>query len=71
MSWTKAVYSSMVSEVSWDEKTGEMIVTWARSGKRSAYKGVTEDLAIEVSNAASVGQFINSEIKPYFGHRYV
>lgn len=69
MSWSKSVYSSNVSEVGYDSDTGELLVTW-KSGKTSAYQGVPEDLAEQVSRAPSVGQMLNSEIKPYYSHRY-
>lgn len=71
MSWMKPVYSSMVAEVGYDTETKELLVRWARSGKISAYTDVPEDVAVDCSNAASVGEFINSEIKPNYGHRYV
>jgi len=70
MSWMKSVYSSMVSEIGYDDETGEMLVRWANSGKTSAYAGVSEDVAFEAAQAASVGQYINSEIKGQYGHRY-
>jgi hypothetical protein len=69
MSWTKAVYSSMVSEIGYDDEAEELVVRWAR-GKESGYKGVPEDVAIECANAPSVGEYINSEIKPSYPHRY-
>lgn len=71
MPWSKQVFSEMVSEISYDEETTEMIVTWKKSGKRSAYANVPEQVAVECSNAPSVGQYINSEIKPAHSHRYV
>ncbi len=71
MSWSQSVYSSMVSAVAYDSDSQEMLVTWAKSGKTSAYAGVPEDVAQACANAPSVGQFINSEIKNQYGHRYV
>jgi hypothetical protein len=68
MSWTRSVFSSSVSQVGYDEETGEMLVTW-KSGKVSAYK-VDEATADEASRAASVGSYINDEIKPNAAHRY-
>jgi hypothetical protein len=68
--WTKAVYSTMVSEVGWDQESQDLLVTWA-NGRQSAYSGVPEDVAVSLSNAPSVGTMINSEIKPYYPHRYV
>lgn len=69
MSWSQAVYSSTVSEVGYDSDTGELLVTW-RSGKVSAYQGVPEAKALEGANAASVGQWVNAEIKPFYAHAY-
>lgn len=70
MSWSRSVYSSMVSEVGYDPDTQEMSITWAKSGKTSIYSGVPEDVAESCSRAPSVGQFINSEVKPFYSHRY-
>lgn len=69
MSWEKSVYSSNVQSVGWDDN-GDLLVTWS-AGKRSAYANVPEELAVQASNAASVGTFLNAEVKPYFSHRYV
>lgn len=70
MSWSRPVFSEMVSEVGYDEEKQEMSVVWKKSGKRSVYSGVPEQVAVDCSNAPSVGQFINSDIKPNYGHRY-
>lgn len=70
MSWSKNVYSSMVSEVGYDDETQELLVTW-NNGRRSAYSGVPEGLAEQLSRAPSVGQMLNSDIKGVFPHRYV
>lgn len=72
MSWNKDVYSTMVSQVGWDDSTGEILVKWAKSGKVSAYTGFDEAKAIELSVAPSVGQMVITEIKPSAaGHRYM
>jgi hypothetical protein len=60
----------MVSEIGYDEQMKGMVVVW-KSGKRSLYSGVDEDTAMQCSKAASVGQFINSEVKPNYSHRYI
>ena len=70
MSWSKSVFSSNVQEVGYDDESGSLLITW-NTGKRSAYAGVPEDLAVQVSKAASVGSFLNSDIKPFYSHRYV
>ena len=70
MGWTQNVNSTMAQSVGWDSDTDEIIITWS-NGRVSAYSGGTEDLADQCSRAASVGDFINSEIKPSLSHRYV
>ena len=69
MSWEKNVFSSNVQSVGYSDD-GDLLITW-NSGKRSAYSGVPEDLAEQCSKAASVGSFLNAEIKNQFPHRYV
>lgn len=70
MSWTRDVYSTMVSQVGWDDETGELLVTF-KNGRTAAYSGVDEGKAIELSKAASVGDMMNSEIKGKYPFRYV
>lgn len=70
MSWSQAVYSSSVSDVGYDSDSGELLITWSKSGKTSAYQGVPEAKALEGANAPSVGQWVNAEIKPYYSHSY-
>ena len=68
MSWQTSVFSSNVSEIGYDDETGEMTVLW-NSGKTSGYV-CPEDVALAASKAPSVGQFLNTEIKPFYPHRY-
>lgn len=72
MSWMKPVFSSMVSEVGYDPDTNELLVKWAKSGKTSGYAGVPEDIANDLAQGriASVGQFLISDIKNQYAHRY-
>lgn len=69
MTWNKSVFSGMVKRVGYDTETKELLVTW-NTGRVSAYQGVDEAKAWEVSNAASIGEIINNEIKPNYEHRY-
>ena len=73
MSWTQSVYSASgnVSTVGYDSDNSELLVTWTKSGKTSAYSDVPEDVASACANAPSVTQFINTEIKGRYSHRYV
>lgn len=68
--WSVPVYSSNVAEVGYDPETSELLITW-KNGRVSSYSGVSEDKALQLSKAASVGQMLNAEIKPLFPHRYV
>lgn len=68
MAWTKNVFSSMVSEVGWEEESSSLLITWS-TGKKGAYADVPEEVAVRLSNAASVGTMINEEIKPNFKYR--
>jgi hypothetical protein len=62
----------MVSRVGWDSETQEVLVTWAKSGKTSAYAGFDEATAVALSVAPSVGQMVITEIKSSGKpHRYV
>ena len=66
--WSQSVFSSMVQSIAYDSDSSTMIVTF-NSGKSYAYAGVTEDVAADTANAASVGEFINSEIKGRYQYR--
>ena len=70
MSWSRSVYSSMVSEVAWSDDSGqpELTVTFVK-GQQGVYEGVSEEEAIALSKAASVGQYLNNSIKPFFRYR--
>lgn len=73
-SWQRDVFSSMVSSIGWegdDALSGTLTVKWAKGGKTSAYFGVPEDVAIQLSKSPSVGSMINSDIKGQYGHSYV
>lgn len=70
MSWNKQVFSSMVTNVGYDDESKEMTVTF-KSGKTAAYSGVPEDLALQLSVAPSVGTMLNEQIKGQYSFRYV
>jgi hypothetical protein len=71
MSWSKSVYSEMVSDVGYDTDTGELLVTFKRNGRTAAYADVPEAVAEKLSNAPSVGNMLNNEIKGVYPFRYV
>lgn len=68
--WERPVFSEMAQAVGYDDETQDLIVTW-KNGRKSAYSGVPEEVALELSNAPSVGSMINNEIKNQYPHRYV
>ena len=64
MSWSRGVFSDMVAELGYDDENQELLVTWAKGRNRQgAYIGVPEDVADACSRSASVGGYINSNIK--------
>ena len=63
--WMKSVFSEMVSEVGWDPETEEILVTFKKKGRTAAYKGFDEGVAERLSHAASVGEMLWAEIKPF------
>jgi hypothetical protein len=69
LAWEAQVFSSVVQSVGYDADSGELVVTW-KNGRRSAYAGVPEDVALDLSKAGSVGQMLNSDIKLNYQHRY-
>jgi hypothetical protein len=71
MSWNAPVFSEMISDIGYDDSTGELLVTWKKSGKVSAYAGVPEDFALQMSKAPSVGGMFNSEVRNKYPHRYL
>ena len=66
--WSRSVYSSMVSTVSYDPDTSELSIEWVKGGT-SIFSGVPEDVAQSLSNAPSVGRTIHTQIKPNYTHR--
>lgn len=64
--WMKGVFSSMINEVGYDPETEELLVTFRSNGKTAAYKGADEGLAMELSNAPSVGSMFLNQVKPFY-----
>ena len=72
MAWMKPVFSSMISEVGWDDETQELLVKFSKGGKTAAYKGADEGLALELSKAPSVGSMFLEQVRPFYtDFRYV
>lgn len=65
----RAVYSSHVDRIGYDQQTKELRVKWD-TGKTSVYSGVPPDVADTVSNSWSVGQALTQMVKGTYSHRY-
>lgn len=60
------VFSSMASRVGYEAESEQLLVTFAKSGKTGIYEGVDYATFDRLSKAASVGDMIESEIKPNY-----
>lgn len=69
MSWNKQVFSSMITNVGFDDENNELLVTFT-NGKTCAYQNATEELALDLSRAPSVGEMFNAQVKGQFPFRY-
>lgn len=68
--WDQDVYSSDASSIGYDDETQTMYVTFQRGGTY-AYQGVPEDVARDAANAASVGSYLNENIKGSYPYRRI
>lgn len=68
--WMRDVFSRMATQVGYSEDPPGLIVVW-KNGKRTLYEGVDEGMCEELATTASVGTFINTEIKGNYPHRYI
>lgn len=66
----RPVTSSTVSEIGHDPATGELHVTWKKSGKTSIYSGVNAEKAKLVMNSWSVNGALNDLVKDNHEHNY-
>lgn len=62
MSWSRDVFSSMISAVGWNDDTQELEIEF-RNGTTWGYAGVDEAFADQLSKAASVGGMFHTEVK--------
>lgn len=59
------VISSSIRSIGYDEKTGEMHVTFRDTG-RYVYYGVPKNVYESMMMSSSKGKFIHSQIKPQY-----
>jgi hypothetical protein len=62
----KKVTSSNIDAIGYDEKTKELHVKFAASGKTYSYPGVDSDLHRRLLGSESVGSFFHRHIKGKF-----
>lgn len=61
------VFSSHVAHMGYED--GDLHVTW-KSGKTSIYSGVPAAVADEAMKSYSIGDYLRTNIKPFYNHRY-
>lgn len=69
MSWSRDVYSSMISAVGWDDGLNAMVIEF-KNGTAWAYD-TDETYADQLSKAASVGGQFHSEVKNQMAGRRI
>ena len=63
----RPVFSSHIREMGYQD--GELHVLWD-SGKRSIYSGVPAAVADEAMKAYSIGDYLRTNVKAVYPHRY-
>src|SRR5262249_4883522 len=71
VSWSRPVFSDVISEVGWDETSQELIITFKRGGAMWGYAGADEAFADQLSRAASVGGMFHAEVKNQLAGRRI
>lgn len=64
------VYSSTVQNVSYDDETKDLFVTFQK-GAKYVYRNVPAELATNLANAPSVGSMLRNEIEKYYSYARV
>lgn len=71
---SRNVFSSNVIKLAYDDERLQLLVYWTKTkpGKEvSVYEGVTEDVFEKVVKSVSIGNAIQTEIKPNYKHHYL
>lgn len=66
----RKVFSSHVEEIGYDEDTGELHVTFSRTGKTAVYQGVPPKVARGVLGAPSIGMALHEAVRGQFEFGY-
>lgn len=64
------VFSSHVDTIGYDEETGELHVTFSRTGKTAVYQNVPPRVAKDVLNAPSIGMALHTSIRGQYDFAY-
>lgn len=65
------VFSSHVDAIGYDEESGELHVTFSRTGKTAVYQGVPPKVARDVLEAPSIGEAMWGSIRGRFPFGYL
>lgn len=68
MRWEKQPFSSNVDRVAYEDESQTLTVYFKRGGVYE-YDNVPEDVALQLCNAPSVTQFLNTDIKSNYQFR--
>jgi KTSC domain len=66
----RKVFSSHVGQIGYDEETGELHVTFARTGKTAVYENVPPKIARSVLTAPSIGMALHESVRGQFSFGY-
>jgi hypothetical protein len=65
------VFSSHVDAIGYDEESGELHVTFSRTGKTAVYQGVSAKVAKDVLEAPSIGEAMWGTIRGKYPFGYL
>jgi hypothetical protein len=69
MTAMETVTSSSVHEIGYVSSRRLLLVTFSESGKLYAYEGVEPEVYEAFMEAPSKGEFLNTQIKPFYDYR--
>lgn len=65
------VFSSHVDQIGYDEGSGELHVTFSRTGKTAVYQGVSPKVARDVLEAPSIGEALWNSVRGKYSFGYL
>lgn len=67
----RTVFSSHVAAIGHDSTTGELHITFSKTGRTVVYAGVPAAVAAQVMAAPSIGEALHRLVRGRFEHRYL